>query len=600
MRIPTLAVRSLTLAIGLCLSVPSFAADVPPVIEGVMTISTSQLPLPPQERLSVMQRFDTGTPVLLHRDGGSHEDLAHASALFGIAPTQGDVLLRRDNRGAISVFSSAGGAMVDPLDLVSAMLAGMPEPASTSHTHTSRADADASSSDGSSPLPGRHFDVNFVDANGEISGVTGIDVVRSRTVSTDNKMILLTSKATVRTTENGVVNGNDTKTNLWGAYLPVEYRLRHTLTANGVTPTYLNHFPETDGRTEYTQVDTQKRGFSIGGSTGAEMSGTGAKDDVLAAKVPFNASFGYQYEWTTSLSMSFLDYSLLVYPDGNNAVQWKAVVAPRLKDVLLKHWGAGIPPLTEDKMTPMMRAMTFNAVSQWKLPGAYEGLATVTVSAGYKLDRKEWWWNRTNVRERLNVVSRDVATDFVLDMSDPYISAEITVLIRSALGSGMCLRDNGGNVDLAACNATDRRQMWGLNASSQYVNRGSRDCLAVDPLTRNVVTVGCKDAQHEKQWQWRADRLHSLANHGDYRLYVAGGQVRYHAVEGQFQDYPVNPHASPLLPWTNYPNSPRPGIDMQPAPAGGKPLPIQQEWASQFRPVSDDQRWRVEVLRQGL
>lgn len=653
MRIPTLAIRSLTLAIGLGLTVPSIAFQGPaaPVVKlpssplepgtliafgdaprlsksaragdvttipasaldadtidslsaappggALAMLSSHALPLSDADALVLKRLFDGGVPFLLHIDSKAPEHLAHATSLFGIAPTVGQVLLRRDPGGHVRVFSPSADSEADAADLLSAMLQGAtPDP--SSGKQGARIAIDALSAEGEPLLPSRHFDVAIVDAGGEVSGVTGIDVVRSRTASSDNKIVTLTSKVTLKTAKNGILDGSRTKKNLWAAYMPLEYRLRHGVTIDGATPTYLGHFPETDGRTEFTQVDTENRGFTIGGSTGSELSSSGKPDDVLAAKVPFNLSFGYEHKWQTSLSVSFKDYSMLAVPGNDASVQWKALIAPTLKHVLIKRWGADMPQLTEDRMTPMMRTATFNTMSQWKIPGAYEGMAKVSVLAGYALDRKEWWWERTNVRHRAELDLRDKGVDFTVDMSDPYVTAEITVLIRSATGSGACLRDKNGSVELTPCNAMDRRQMWGLDASSRYVNRGSGRCLSVQPSTRGVITDTCANVTYEKQWQWRADRLHSLVDHGRYRLYVESGSVHYHAPEGRFQDYPVNPFGSPLEPWTNYPNPPRPGIDFQPAPAGSRPLPVGEEWGSQFRRVSDDQRWRIEVLRQGL
>ncbi|MGF6712356.1 hemolysin [Luteibacter sp. W1I16] len=658
MRIPTLVTRSLTLAIGFGLAFPSAASDLttvstglaaakgadgspavpspttlvvfgPPAVpsqqdnQGVATLpaarllsddldrlssqppgnvlavlGTDVLPLADGQATSLKRLFDAGVPVLLQRDEQAPVAPSLVTPLFGIAPTAGDALFRRKADGGVEVFATPEGQAADVTGLISAMMSGVrpsADPAGRGQYRLAARDA----AEGAAVLPARHFDVNFVDPSGEILGVTGIDIMRSRTRSADLKLVTLTSKVSVRPKRAGIVDGGRTGKNLWGAYLPLKYRLQHALAMDGVTPTYMDHFPVTDGRVEYTQVDTENRGFTIGGSTGTELSSTGKPDDVLASKVPFNLSFGYEHRWQTSLSMTFKDYSMLAAPVGPGSVSWEALIAPKLVNVLVKRWGAGMPQLTEEKMTPMMRAASFDALSQWKVPGDYEGMAKVTVSGGYDLDRKEWRWDRTNVRHSKGVDKRSVSADFVLDMSDPYLSAEITVLIRSATGSGACLRDNQGSVGLVPCNATDRRQMWGLDASSRYVNRGSLRCLSVQPATRSVITDTCENITYEKQWQWRADRLHSLVDHGDYRLYVEGGMVHYHAPAGRFQDYPVNPFGSPLEPWTNYPNAPRPGIDIQPAPLGNRPLDIGAEW-SKFRRVSDDQRWRVEVLRQGL
>ncbi|MEZ2417847.1 hypothetical protein [Luteibacter sp. RCC_6_2] len=660
MRIPTLAIRSLTLAIGFGLTFPSVASDLTKVSNRLATsatkdtggsvalsppatllvfgspagpsrpdnrsaatmsaagllpddidwlsslppgdvlaiLGTDVLPLAGDQAASLKRLFDAGVPVLLQRDEQAPATPSLVTPLFGIAPTGGDALFRRNADGGVEVFAAPEGQVADVADLLSAMMTRVsqrPDPVEGGQYRLSALDA----VEGAAVLPARHFDVNFVDSSGEILGVTGIDVMRSRTRSTDAKLVTLTSKVSIKPKRAGIVDGGRTGKNLWGAYLPLKYRLQHSLVMDGATPTYMDHFPVTDGRTEYTQVDTESRGFTVGGSTGTELSSTGKPDDVLASKVPFNLSFGYEHKWQTSLSMTFHDYSMLAAPSGPGSVSWEALIAPKLENVLIKRWGAGMPQLTEEKMTPMMRAAAFNTLSEWKLPGDYEGMAKVTVSGGYDLDRKEWWWQRTDIRHEKGVDTRSVLADFVLDMSDPYLSAEITVLIRSGTGSGACLRDNQGSVGLATCNAADRRQMWGLDASSRYVNRGSLRCLSVQPTTRSVITDTCENITYEKQWQWRADRLHSLVDHGNYRLYVEGGAVRYHAPAGRFQDYPVNPYGSPLEPWTNYPNSPRPGIDVQPAPLGSRPVEIGPEWASFVR-VSDDQRWRVEVLRQGL
>lgn len=646
MRIPTLAIRSLTLAIGICLAPAAFSQAAPPLLSATASsddlaqvtlvtfgagtaaggstiaaatlstddiarlaaepagtvlavVSSDVLPLADAEAATLSKVYESGVPFLLRMDSFDPDDLKRVSSIFGIAPTAGDVILSRDRDGLPQVFSGAGSAATTA-DLLSAMVTSLPVAPSVGIVGlaTNRSTVGRQADDGDKPLPpARRFGVNFVDDQGEVAGISVIDVVRSRTNSADAKALMITSSATVKTNRNGVVEGRPGQ-NLWGAYLPFEYRLSHTVEADGVQPSFRGHFPETDARTEYNETETRTRGFSIGGSTGSELSSSGKADDVLAAKLPLNLSLSYQHTWQTSVSRTFKDYSLLAAPIGQNSVAWRALIAPSLRGVLITRQGAALPELTESRMTPMMRTATLNTVSEWILPGAYEGLATVTVSAGYELQRSEWWWERTQLRNRSVRDNRDVPASFVIDMSDPFLTADITVLLRSATGTGACLRDDG-NVVLVTCDKTDRRQMWGFDPSSRYVNRDSGRCLTADSLTRAVVTRPCR-ISFEQQWQWRADRLHSFIDQAQYRLYVEGGQVRFHAAPGRFQDYPVNPHGAPLEPWTNYPASPRVGVDHQPAPFGTIPRPIAPEWADQFRPVSTDQRWHVEVLRQSL
>jgi hypothetical protein len=563
-------------------------------------VDATSLPLAPAEEATLARLFEQGAPVLLHMDSGTPDDLARVSALFGIAPRSGDMIVRNDG-GDIEVFGASPESGADASSLLHA-LATSTEPVPPQASQFARLQSvpavEADDPGGAVTLPARRYRHNLVDEKGEVTGVTIIDLVRSRTVSSDFKLVTVTSKASITPANNGVSDGAVTGKNAWTADLPLEYRLRHTVTADEAKVTYVDHFPVTDGRTDFTQTDTETRRLSIGGETGAEISSSGKADEVLAAKLPFTLTGGYEHSWQSSLTTTFKDYSILAIPGTPGSVTWKAIIAPKLKHVLVKRWGADLPVLTEEKVTPMMRSATFEAISSWQVPGAYEGLANVMISAGYDLDRKKWWWNRTQVKHSQELVPRDIALDYVVRLDDPYLSAEITVLIRSATGSGACLRDNGGVVDLAPCRATERSQMWGLDAASRYVNRGSGRCLSAQPATRSVVTESCENITFEKQWQWRADRLHSLIDHTRYRLYVAGGQVHV-APQGKFPDFPANFSSPALEPWTNYPAAPRQGIDHVVGKAGTRPIAVGAEYAG-IPAVSDDQRWHIEVLRQGL
>jgi hypothetical protein len=639
MRIPTLARRSLTLALTAALVAPSLAATTPltgapraivafgdstlagsdqpgaivasaPVLSPagidnldretanhlLATIDASSLPLSADQAMRLTALLEKGTPVLLHMDVVTPESMDLVSKFFGIAPAEGDVILRKERR-TTTVFAPSQEDAGDTADLLSALAGSELSKLATPSTPSSG--SGGTMDNGPAPLlPARRFDVNLVDSQGEISGTAAIEVVRSRSNSTDNKMVTITSKTTAKPKLTGIIDGSKTNGNLWSAKLAHEYRTTHTLTA-GAQVTYLDYFPLTDGRTDFTQTDTENRGFNIGGSTGSEISQTGKPDDLLAAKLPFNLSFGYEHKWQSSLSTTFKDYSMEAVPKGQDSVQWTAFIAPSLRNILVKHWGSGLPTLVDDKLTPMMRSATLPAMSYWKVPGAFEGSATVSLSGGYTLESQEWWYVRSSLKYEKKNVRRDASKTFTIDMSDPYVSAEITVLIRSATGSGACLRDKGGLVDTAACQASDRSQMWGLDAASRYVNRQSGRCLSVQPATQSVVTVACDNITYEKQWQWRADRLHSMIDHGRYRLYVEGGVVHYAAADGRFADFPVNPFGAPLEPWTNYPSAPRVGVDYIPAPLGSKLEPVPSGYA-QFPAVSDDQRWHIQVLRTGL
>lgn len=557
----------------------------------IATVEASAFPLAEGEAVTLTHLFERGSPVLLHMDTDDISTTRQVRAFFGVAPAHGEVIVQKGSRG-VEVFAPVRHSDVDTSDLLKAW-ADKAEKSPVLARFNVAAEGNAAT------RPTRHFDVNMVDAEGEITGVTGIDVTRSRTRATDFKIISVTSKTAVTVKKAGVVDGDHDNGGLWSTHLPFAYHLAHAVTAKDTKVTYLDHFPTSDGRTEFTQTDTKTRGFSIGGSTGAELSADGTPDQILASKLPFNLTAGFEYGWSSELSNTFRDYSLIATPDPMKAVSWTAKLDPKLEGVLVKRWGAEMPQLTEDRMTPMMRSAPLQALSEWKVPGEYEGVVTVAVTAGYELDTWEWWWEHAGIRYEHALVPRDETTTLDIDMRDPYLTAETTVLLRSALGGGQCLRDNEGQVGLAECLSTDRMQMWGLDPSSRYVNRGSGNCLAAQPDTGAVITDACASDMNNKQWQWLADRLHAKGDAGRFRLIVANGQPLV-AKKGEFADFPINPNASVLDPWTGYPLKPRVG-DYIPAPAqGGIELePIPDVWAD-YPAVSDDQRWSIDVLRQGL
>lgn len=554
-------------------------------------VKASALPLSADEAVTLSRLLEAGTPVFIDMDTNDPDARDRVSAFFGVAPTEGNVILRKE-RASTTVFASSQDGPGDTGDLLSALASA---PRSTVITDNSDRAASISSEESAS-LPTRRFDINFVSAEGEIFSTANVDVTRSRTTATDNKMVTITSKTVIKTAKNGV--GRVSAGPI--ANLPIEYRAGHSVLTQDGDVTYLDSYPDTDARTDFTKSDSKTRGYTIGGSVGAELSATGKPDQVLAAKVPLNLSYTYKNEWQSNLSTTFKDYSLLAIPDTRNSVDWIAVLAPSLKDTLITSWNSKKVDLTEDRMTAMMRTATLETMSHWKIPGDYEKTLAVSIGGGYTLQSDSWWTGANGgYNYERKPVEKIAGKIFNFDMSDPFLTAEITVLIRSATGSGECLRDRDGVVDLAACLSTDRSQMWGLDAASRYVNRKSGQCLSVEPATRAVVTVGCEGITFEKQWQWRADRLHSLVDHGRYRLYVEGGAVHYAAAEGRFEDFPVNPYAAPLNPWTGYPAAPRVGIDFIPVPGSVKLEPVPAGYAA-FPRVSDEQRWHLEVLRTRL
>lgn len=195
-------------------------------------VDATSLPLAADQAATLRRLFDQGSPVLVHMDARTPEDLAHVSELFGIAPTSGDMIVRNDG-DAIEVFAASPESDADTSALIHALVESV-EPVPSADVPFARfqnvPDVEADDPDSAGVDPGLHIDVNLVDTRGEIAGVTRVDLVRSRTLSSDFKLITLTSSLTVNPTNKGVSDGSTTGKNAWTADLPLEYRFRHTLT----------------------------------------------------------------------------------------------------------------------------------------------------------------------------------------------------------------------------------------------------------------------------------------------------------------------------------------------------------------------------------
>jgi len=249
-------------------------------------------------------------------------------------------------------------------------------------------------------------------------------------------------------------------------------------------------------------------------------------------------------------------------------------------------------------MTPMMFSGALDTWSVWKLPGEYEGKVTVEVEAGY--DRNERLRSMTKPKAGYFDETRPVNASqrYVFDLSHPFLTREITVLIRSAVADGGCLMQTDDTISLASCDPSNRSQMWGLDSEGRYVNRSTKQCLTADTQVAALKMATCSLANSQR-WEWQADRLHSGYDDGRHRLYVELGTVRFHVPPGRFQDVPVNPHNAVLSPWSGYPGAPQAG-ELIPAPYGVAAGSVPARWASNYRAIGPEQRWDVIVLREGL
>lgn len=451
-------------------------------------------------------------------------------------------------------------------------------------------------------LPKLTYNINVQSPTREMTSVVNIDVIRSAERSQDKKFVSIkTSPTTSRSLKNGVVIGGHgpggNGQNLWGAYLPHAYRFTHQLTAQNVTPILVNSAPASDTRTDFKFSETKTNALSIGGTLGSEFGATKGENIDYAAKSPFNVNFGLSYTHAKTLEYAFKDYALLAAQEGSK-LTWNVPLDSKLRGILIQRLTSQLPELTEDKMTPMMRSASLESYSLWELPGAYADLAVVSVGGGYDLDRAEWWWDRTQVKHRNVTDIFNADETFTLDMNNPFLTREMTVLIRSAEGVGKCLSAGAdASVNLQACVASDPKQLWGLDSESRYVNRATNQCLSVRETDGAMITNRCA-IDNRQQWEWRADRIHSLYNR-EWRLYVDNNQVKV-IPDGSmhFQNTPLNSFNPLNIPWASYPQAPS-LQDVMPNHLGPSPQ-ISPEWVDLYQGVHTRQRWRIEILRDGI
>lgn len=352
-------------------------------------VHASSLPLDDSQAVTLARLFKQGTPFLVRMDSRMPDDMARVATHFGTAPNRGDMIVRNEE-GVLNVFASASETAADTPALLDAFAASVGAPRSTSHETTLGASLPGSDMpDSAAGLPTRTLDFTLVDSNGEVSGVTTVEVVHSRTAASDVKLARIISKATIAPAGAGVrVN---TKPHLEAtSLLPNEYTLRHDVSVSKGELIYLDHFPVTNNATEFTQ------------------------------------------KWQSTLTTSFKDYSLQAGLERPGAVAWKAVIAPQFNGLLRTYaYPLGNFDSREKKMTPMMKVAAFEAASYWQMPGAYEGSLSVTVSAGYALEREYWFYRYLNgkptgerPKHEVNAVTGLVRNTFEIPMNDPHLTAD--------------------------------------------------------------------------------------------------------------------------------------------------------------------------------
>ncbi|MEX1827764.1 ricin-type beta-trefoil lectin domain protein [Luteibacter sp. CQ10] len=547
------------------------------------------------ERGRLWEWFQAGIPVFVCMDGADRHRVAR---FFGIAPNGGDTVFIREPNGDIDMLGLVSDEAHPDAHRLRALLDGLAD--FQAQADAQGAELRLTSAGESAPIPMLRIHEGVIDTGtDEITGRLSIDVIRSATRTGDDKEIHVHTWPSVNLPGAGIFEGHKEGVNLTAAYLPWTFRVSHQVTAANAPVTLVDYLPLSDGRTEFDYAQTHERTIGIGGTSGDSLSVDGKPDSLLAAKIPFNLSFNYSYTSREELRFRFNDYSLSAHPtDRGTRMLWEAPIAPALKHSLVERVYADGVDLTEKRMTPMMRNATMATWSGWKLAGDYEGMANVRIDLGYDRNEKTWWWEGSDWKHDDRTITLSKTVSYDLDLSHPFLSSEITVLLRSNEGVGGCIAQDGGTVRLASCDPTNRAQMWGFDSEGRYVNRADGRCLQADLDRRVLVTARCS-LSNDQVWEWRADRIHSGYGDRYHRLYVENGNLRFFAPAGRFDATPVNPHASALKPWSGYPNAPLAG-ELVPAPFGTQAGTVPAEWMGRYRPVGAEQRWTPIVLRAGL
>lgn len=432
-------------------------------------------------------------------------------------------------------------------------------------------------------------------------------VVREVSPSRDEKVILV--KTVVSQTPTAHILSMHPaweREETYGMYMtiPATYEVETTLTGTALGDKQIrlvSQMPRSDGATDRIIQDKVSVKTSVGAGTSAELTSAVEKGGGFSlGKLPVSFNAGFEQVSERSITMTLKDYfteAVATRSDaGEVSAVWRFQLAPDIaSDVWYSYshyrvgpgWLYGLA-----KVTPMMRRATLETISEWRVPGDYTGPLDITTRSFLDLT------SRRGSHSFLHTWRDDDASvghHTRIDLGSPHLERQPVVRLQSLAGIGDCLtqpRSDDTAVAMMPCGhgSSGPEQQWYLDSDHTYRNVGSRQCLSADPMGGGVRAEACEGAMLNKQWQWRADRLHSV--------YMDGGSWRLHVREGvpmaifdptRHQEIGSNPFHHLLRPWSSYPQAPTAG-DVIPAVSGASPA-ISQGLLSHTA-VSADERWQ--------
>lgn len=442
----------------------------------------------------------------------------------------------------------------------------------------------------------------YASSNNGSSVTLEATVTRNSTRSKDAFLVISKSSFNIKPHDSGLSSGKLT--------IAKEYELEHTiiLDSEKYEPRIVEQFPGTNGSTDITISTLRSVKTSYGFNLSAETS-RGLKDNVpeASAKVGFGFSFGREYTDQKSIEMTLKDYSIVSSAVPNlprtRTVKWSLGLAPAIladAEYFGKSPGIG-------RVTPNMQAVAPETHTVWELDGKYTGPINLKSHSTVTNAKYDGGKVEATPDPRLQAVAT-----LTIDANSPYLTRETAVFIHAEKGSGGCLWDANGSVELRPCPDTsrlgwenERHAQWQLDAEKRYYNRGSKQCME---LLENGLTLGGSQIKtapcnltNEQRWEWRADRIYSRFNGGEnqWRLYLDANNVLNARITDRnlYQDIPVNPYNNLLRPWSTYPVKPVTGVFV-PVLVGRTP-DIPEDWL-RFNAVGADQRWSIITLRASL
>ncbi|MDQ7994288.1 MAG: RICIN domain-containing protein [Luteibacter sp.] len=434
-----------------------------------------------------------------------------------------------------------------------------------------------------------------------------IVVVREVSPRVDEKVVIVKTVVNQLPTVQGLHmwGGRESEDNYGNILtLPLHYEVETTLTAPDLQDgqvRLISQAPRSDGATDRTFVDKVGVKTSVGAGASTELTAAVSKDSGFSwGKLPVSFNAGFEQTSERSVTMTLKDYftesAVTKNAAGEASALWRFRLAPDIaNDVWYSYSHYRVGPgwlFTLPTTTPMMQRATIETVSEWRLPGGYSGPIDIATRSSVDNSTR---LAPTSSMETWRDEDAGIGHLTRIDLGSPHLERQPVVRLQSLAGEGHCLTQSQRDqpaVALAPCKGgTDgAEQQWYLDSDHTYRNVASRLCLAADPAGGGVRTESCAGSMLNKQWQWRADRLHSTyMDGGSWRLHVRDGVPRAIFDPVRHQEIGSNPFHHLLRPWSSYPQAPTPG-DVVPAVAGASPAISQG--LLRHKAVSAEERWQ--------